>query len=163
MRKQIQHLMTANAQYWETPADLFLALHQEFGFTVDAAADHQNALLERYWHEKDSALTQDWTGERVFCNPPYDNQRPFIEKAVARQADVAVFLIPARTDTRMWHDLIFGEADDIRFLKGRLKFSNSKHSAPFPSAVIVYASDETAMGEGERPLQHRGLGYNPFE
>ena len=51
---------------------------------------------------------------------------------------IVVCLIPSRTDTTYWHDYIFDEADDIRFLKGRLKFGDSKNSAPFPSAIIVY-------------------------
>ncbi|EPU45485.1 hypothetical protein SAG0170_07500 [Streptococcus agalactiae LDS 617] len=56
-------------------------------------------------------------------------------------ADDISNLIPARTDTKYWHDYIFGKATDIRFLKGRLKFTiNGKENypAPFPSAVIIY-------------------------
>ncbi|MDN7230712.1 hypothetical protein QZN09_06660 [Staphylococcus haemolyticus] len=51
-------------------------------------------------------------------------------------------MIPARTDTMYWHDFIFDKADDIRFLKGRLKFGNGKNSAPFPSAIVVYKYKE---------------------
>lgn len=51
-------------------------------------------------------------------------------------------LIPARTDTTYWHDFIFDKADDIKFLKGRLKFGNSKNSAPFPSAIVIYECKE---------------------
>ncbi|MEH7246485.1 DNA N-6-adenine-methyltransferase [Neobacillus niacini] len=48
-----------------------------------------------------------------------------------------VCLIPARTDTKYWHDYVM-KADEIRFVKGRLKFGGSKNSAPFPSAVVVF-------------------------
>lgn len=47
-------------------------------------------------------------------------------------------LLPARTDTSWFHDYIYRNADEIRFLKGRVKFGNAKHSAPFPSMVVVY-------------------------
>jgi len=46
-------------------------------------------------------------------------------------------LIPSRTDTKYWHDYIM-KADEIRFIKGRLKFGNAKNSAPFPSCVVVF-------------------------
>ena len=46
-------------------------------------------------------------------------------------------LIPSRTDTKWFHDFIYNKAE-IRFLKGRLKFGDSKNSAPFPSMVVIY-------------------------
>lgn len=50
-------------------------------------------------------------------------------------------LIPARTDTKAFHEWIYHKAE-IRFLKGRLKFGGSKNSAPFPSMVVVYRPEE---------------------
>lgn len=47
-------------------------------------------------------------------------------------------LIPARTDTRYFHDFIYNKAKDIRFVKGRLKFGGAKDNAPFPSMVVVF-------------------------
>jgi len=49
-----------------------------------------------------------------------------------------VCLVPARTDTRWFHNLVYGKAKEIRFIKGRLKFGGSKNSAPFPSMVVIY-------------------------
>ena len=46
-------------------------------------------------------------------------------------------LIPARTDTKWFHDHVYGIAE-IRFLRGRLKFSNAKYNAPFPTMVVIY-------------------------
>ena len=46
-------------------------------------------------------------------------------------------LIPSRTDTRWFHEWVYGKAE-LRFVKGRLRFNDSKHSAPFPSLVVVY-------------------------
>lgn len=75
-------------------------------------------------------------GRRVFCNPPYSNIRPFLERA--KEADVAVFLVPARTDTRWFHEIILPHAREIRFIKGRLKFGTATTGAPFPSMVVVF-------------------------
>jgi hypothetical protein len=63
-----------------TLADFGL-LHERFRFTVDAAAAPHNARLPRYWTREDSALEQDWRGERVWCNPPYSDIRPWVEHA----------------------------------------------------------------------------------
>ena len=53
---------------------------------------------------------------------------------------IAVMLIPARTDTKAFHEYIYGKAE-IRFIKGRLKFGGSHNSAPFPSMVVVFKGD----------------------
>jgi hypothetical protein len=84
-----------------------------------------------------------WVGRRVYCNPPYGrgkNITQFLSKA--READVAVFLLPARTDTKWWHELAM-QADEIRFCRGRIKFNGAKSGAPFPSVILVYRK----MGE----------------
>jgi phage N-6-adenine-methyltransferase len=142
-------LFTSDKNYWETPKDFFNELNEEFNFDLDVASTHENAKTERHFTEEDDGLNQDWTGN-VFCNPPYGREiSAWVEKAYEESQKehnrVVVLLIPARTDTRYWHDYIFGKASDIRFLKGRLKFElngESKQSAPFPSAVIVYRKGE---------------------
>ena len=84
-------------------------------------------------------------GGAVFCNPPYGRElKKWIRKAYEeslKMTDKIVLLIPARTDTSYFHDYILGKAE-IRFLKGRLKFTdeegNAGDSAPFPSMVVIY-------------------------
>ncbi len=71
----------------------------------------------------------------MFCNPPYSDIYPWLAKA--REAAVAVFLVPARTDTAWWHDHAM-RADEIRFLRGRLRFGDAAANAPFPSVVLVF-------------------------
>ncbi len=56
---------------WRTPPELFAALDAEFHFTLDAAANAANHLCDRYYTAEDSAFDHSWSGERVFCNPPY--------------------------------------------------------------------------------------------
>ena len=131
-------LFSSDKHDWQTPPDVFEPLHSEFGFTVDAAANACNAMLPRYWTPEDDGLAQDWTGERVWCNPPYGReQKAFIRKAAECKADVSVLLIPARPDTAAWHDWIFPFAE-VRFIRGRIKFIGGASAAPFPSAVVIF-------------------------
>lgn len=88
----------------------------------------------------EDGLSQNWAGKRVFCNPPYGRELPkWIKKAhdEAEKGALVVMLIPARTDTRAFHDYIYHQAE-TRFLKGRIKFGNAKASAPFPSMVVIF-------------------------
>jgi len=112
--------------HWATPKVLYDELHKEFNFTLDPCP-LETATLD---------CLRNWEGERVFCNPPYG---PLIAGYLkkAREAVCAVFLLPARTDTRWFHDYCLA-ANEIRFLKGRLKFGDSKNAAPFPSMVVVF-------------------------
>lgn len=122
---------------WSTPQDFFDKLNEEFSFTLDPCADELNHKCNKYFTKEDDGLTQDWSGEIVFCNPPYGRDiKKWVKKAHDSHA-LTVMLIPARTDTSYWHDYIFGKAD-VRFLRGRLKFGDSKNSAPFPSAVVIF-------------------------
>ena len=137
-------LMTSDKNYWETPQTFFDELNKEFNFTLDVASTDENAKTKNHFTIESDGLSNKWKGN-VFCNPPYGKEIGlWVKKAYEESLTnngVIVLLIPARTDTRYWHDYIFGKAKDIRFLRGRLKFElngEAKQSAPFPSAVIVY-------------------------
>lgn len=135
-------LMSSKNYDWRTPPSIFNPLDLEFDFTIDAAANDENALLPRYWTKSDNGALQDWTSERVFCNPPYGKfQKPFIEKAGKLEADVAVLLLPARPDTIVWQDIILPLAE-VRFVRGRIRFVGAKHPAPFPSAICIFRKNE---------------------
>lgn len=126
---------------WSTPQDFFDELDKEFNFTLDPCSTSENAKCAKYFTVEDDGLKQDWSNDVVFMNPPYGREiKHWIKKAYEESLNGAtvVCLIPSRTDTIYWHDYIFGKADDIRFVRGRLKFGGSKNSAPFPSAVIIY-------------------------
>ena len=123
---------------WATPQDVFDKLNAEFHFTLDPCSTDQNAKCAKHYTKEQNGLAQDWTGENVFCNPPYGRELPkWIKKCSELRGGVAVMLIPARTDTAAFHDYIYGKAE-IRFIRGRLKFGGSKNSAPFPSMVVVF-------------------------
>ena len=136
-------MMSSNTPEWATPQSFFDALNREFSFTLDPCSTHENAKCEKHYTKEDDGLSQSWGGEVVFCNPPYGRELPkWVKKCYeeSRHADV-VMLIPARTDTRWFHDYIYGKAE-IRFIKGRLKFGNAKQSAPFPSMVVIYRASQ---------------------
>jgi phage N-6-adenine-methyltransferase len=79
-------------QSWQTPKSLFNQLHAIFHFTVDACASPDNALLPKYWTKETDCLKQEWTKERAFCNPPFQNIAPIIAKAST--ALVALMVLP---------------------------------------------------------------------
>lgn len=128
---------------WRTPPWLFNLLDREFGFNLDAAADDTNALCPRYFTEHDNALRQAWWGN-VYCNPPYGRdvgawvRKGYNETVLPGHAVYVVMLLAARTDTIWWHDYVLPYADSLYFIRGRLKFSEEKQAAPFPSCVVVF-------------------------
>ena len=131
-------LFSSKKHDWQTPPEVFAPLHEEFAFTVDAAASAANAMLPRFWTTESDGLAQPWSAERVWCNPPYGReQRLWIKKAWASAAEVAVLLLPARTDTAAWQDWILPSAE-VRFLRGRIRFVGAEHGAPFPSAIVIW-------------------------
>lgn len=132
---------SSKSNEWATPLYLFDELDRDFNFTLDPCATDENAKCDKYFTIEDDGLIQDWSNEIVFMNPPYGRGiKHWIKKAYEShlQGATVVCLIPARTDTTYWHDYIFNKATDIRFLRGRVKFGDSKNSAPFPSAIVVY-------------------------
>ena len=115
---------------WKTPGWLYKQLDREFNFDFDPCpANPTFDGLEIQW------------GDRNFVNPPYGREIiKWCEKATIEWMDGAlvVMLVPSRTDTQWWHRFIMN-ADEIRFIEGRLTFDGHKgKSAPFPSAVVVF-------------------------
>lgn len=116
---------------WFTPRDFYNKLDEEFNFNFDPCPLKSVDM---------TTLLKDWHG-RVFVNPPYSNIGNFLNKARLElkkgNIELAVFLIPSRTDTKWFHKHVWNVAE-IRFIKGRLKFGGSKNSAPFPSMLAIY-------------------------
>jgi site-specific DNA-methyltransferase (adenine-specific) len=126
-------LFSSASEEWPTPTDVYAALDAEFDFTLDPCPLGGTV-------DGTSSLFTPWAGQRVFCNPPYGpGIRPFLERAV--EAELAVFLLPARTDTRWFHDIVLPHAKEIRFVRGRLKFGEGKTRAPFPSMIVIFQRD----------------------
>jgi phage N-6-adenine-methyltransferase len=123
---------------WATPQKLFDELNQRYNFELDVCASLENAKCPRFFSLEDDGLAQDWQGA-CWMNPPYGRAiKDWMAKAYESSKNGAkvVCLVPARTDTAWWHD--YAMKGEITFLRGRLKFGDSKNSAPFPSALVVF-------------------------
>lgn len=126
---------------WETPQDFYDKYNKKYNFTLDVCASPENAKCNKFFTKEDDGLKQDWTG---FCwmNPPYGRQiKHWVKKAYESSLNgtTIVCLLPARTDTSWWHDYCMH--GKIEFIRGRLKFGESKNSAPFPSAIVVFEGE----------------------
>ena len=140
-------LFSTGSGEWETPQELYNSLNAACGFDLDVCATADNAKCQRFYSKEQDGLTQDWIG-RVWCNPPYGRDvEKWVKKANdehAKHGTFIVMLLPARTDTKWIHNLIFGVANVI-FLPGRLKFTGSNNSAPFPSMLAIWGSLENTV------------------
>ena len=139
--------------------DDFAPLHKRFGFTIDAAASAENARLPRYWTAEDDALSQSWDGQRVWCNPPYSNIRPWVEKAWRvwsndSNVDLIVMLLPSnRTEQGWWQDWVEPYRDrnvddlHVEFLRGRMRFIQAGRTdvgpnerPPFGCCLLIWGT-----------------------
>lgn len=149
---------------WETPKLKFTELNAKYSFTLDAAASDKNHKVDKYYTEENSCLDKDWSGETVFCNPPYSRQlgiwvKKFYEESCKPKTTV-VALLPARTDTLHFHKYIYDQKTNmflpgvkVDLIKGRLFFEieekpildkkGKRMPAPFPSMVVEFKVHET--------------------
>lgn len=141
---------------WATPQYLFDELNLKYGpFELDVCASAENHKCPAWFglSKNVDGLTRDWTvvqsldingkethvGRKCWMNPPYGRKiNLWIKKAYEESLKgcTVVCLLPARTDTRYFHDYCM--KGEIEFIRGRLKFGNAKNSAPFPSMIVVF-------------------------
>jgi len=157
-------MFSSKSSEWETPKEFFSMLDKIFHFTLDPAATEDNRLCKKFFTMEDNALEQSWYGEVAFLNPPYGRKIALWMKKCAEEKEYAevvfdtspcpareprsliITLIPSRTDTKWMHTHVYGKANWIIDIPGRLKFDNplvdwggkSPSSAPFPSRLVVY-------------------------
>ena len=134
-------LFSSASDNWSTPQYLFDKLDKEFHFTLDPCASVFNHKCDKYFTLADNGLVQDWSNDVVFVNPPYgkviyDWVRKAYNTSLISDKKI-VLLLPSRTDTKWFHDFIYNKSE-IRFIRGRLKFGDSKNFAPFPSMIVIY-------------------------
>lgn len=129
-KASLKSMLSSASWEWRTPLLLRARLDEEFHFNLDPCPLGGS-------EDGRAPLFVTWKGLRVFCNPPYG---PEIPKFLARasEAELAVFLVPARTDTRWFHDICLPNATEIRFIRGRLRFGDGKYRAPFPSMLVIF-------------------------
>lgn len=125
-----------------TSPEVFGPLCERFGFTIDVAASEHNSKCDRFYDLEADGLSQSWAGESVWCNPPYSNILPWVQKAWGERVDahVIVMLVPAnRTEQGWWQDLVEpyrdrpGSGLTVEFLRGRLRFIHKGQTAVQPN------------------------------
>ena len=135
-------MFSSKTDLWSTPQDFFDKLNDEFNFDLDPCSTNENAKCKKHYTKEENGLIQDWGGHKVFCNPPYGRElKDWVKKCSEeskKSNTLIVMLIPARTDTSYFHDYIYKKVKEIRFIRGRLKFGDSKNAAPFPSMVVIF-------------------------
>jgi len=132
MKMKNKLFFSSELQTGKTPNDLYNNLDQEFNFDFDPCPNDPTF----------NGLLCNWKKSN-FVNPPYNNQKAWVEKAYneSLKDKICVMLLPARTDTKLFHEFIFKKAHEIRFIKGRLRFKQYTNSAPFPSMIVIFKND----------------------
>lgn len=128
------HFMSQNMN-WQTPEGFYKGLDEEFHFDFDPCPTDYCPTDPVF-----NGLQIEWK-KRNFMNPPYGRAIvAWMKKAYEEslKGRLVVCLVPSRTDTRWWHDYAM-KADEIRFIKGRLKFQGATNSATFPSALVIFS------------------------
>lgn len=153
-------MFSSKTDMWATPQAFFDKLHAVFRFETDVCALPDNAKCETYYTPDKDGLAQDWKGT-CWMNPPYGREiSAWVQKAYRSAKEngaTVVCLLPARVDTRWWHD--YCANGEVFFVRGRLKFGGAENSAPFPSAVVVFrptVHDALKVGAGDTAA----LGHN---
>lgn len=139
-KKINQSWYTSTTDEWATPQAVFDQLNAEFHFTLDPCSSHENAKCENHFTMEEDGLLQDWGGHSVFVNPPFSKMKDWCKKCLEESQKTntkVVMLIPVRTDTAYFHDYIYHNAQ-LRFIRGRLHYNDSKCGAPFPSMVVIF-------------------------
>lgn len=145
MNKEL--MFSSKDMTWETPHELFNEINKEFNFTLDPCCVPTTAKCEKFYTPIENGLIQDWSKEIAFVNPPYGREiGDWVKKSheESLKGATVVMLIPARTDTRWFHEYIYNNAE-IRFMKGRVKFlqeGQKKDAAPFPTMLVIFKGRE---------------------
>lgn len=135
---------TATTDVWLTPRWVIDALGP---FDLDPCASSPRPwdCAARNLTEVDDGLAAEWSG-LVWLNPPYGQVEVWMQRIAEHGHGIA--LVFARTDTVWWHRWVFGCADAVLFVRGRLAFCDpggvaAKHNAGGPSALVAYGPEAT--------------------
>jgi phage N-6-adenine-methyltransferase len=135
-------MFSSETDLWSTPQYTYDRLDEIYHFELDPCCNLKNCKCKYgFWVEEYDGLKESWGKYKsIFMNPPYGRTiGKWIKKAYeeSQKGCTVVCLLPARTDTKWFHEYIYNKAE-IRFIKGRLKFGDSKNSAPFPSMIVIF-------------------------
>ncbi len=165
-------MLSSDYDAWTTPRPLYETLNSIFGFKLDPCCERKTAKCTTFFTREDDGLVQDWASiGNTFVNPPYGRALPaWMIKCAGEAAKhvTVVALIPARTETAYWHNIVFPFATCVCFVRGRIKFGDSRSpeggnvGAPFPSAIIIFGRCEPhqvlRLGQLGKVFDNRDLG-----
>lgn len=157
MKTSMNPHFSNNHQNWATPWELFRQIDSKYGpCTLDVCAMPETAKCDAFFTPEQDGLRQEWHGV-CWMNPPYGRdisrwlQKVWLEVYTLENAVRAICLLPARTDTKWWHEYVI-KATICEFIRGRVKFQGAKHNAPFPSAIVVFG------GSGQKGFRAKRSG-----
>lgn len=160
---------------WSTPQWLIDDLSDTFLFVMDTCASPLNTKAPLFYSELDNGLSKNWLRDYIallqqfareprvktfWMNPPYGREiSKWVKKAreESTKGVQVLCLLPARTDTRWVHDNI-PSASIVCYMKGRLKFSGQKDTAPFPSMLVFFGRFDDKI---YLKLQQYGITWSP--
>lgn len=120
----------------ETPDYLYNMLNERFGFCDFDPCPYKCDL------RKFDGLVADWTANQtIFVNPPYNNVKKFMEKAVKEMEErnvKSVFLIPIAYEAKYWKSVVFGKASEIGFILERVAFKGFETVFNRPLCLVVF-------------------------
>jgi len=126
MKSYLQkHDKISYSDHWSTPKEIYDKYINELGYSDPCPLHHENVEIIHI-------------NSSLFINPPYSEISKWVDYAITNHVLTnkhVVLLIPSRTDTKYFHRLLeYG--CQLEFIKGRLKFGESKNGAPFPSVLV---------------------------
>jgi site-specific DNA-methyltransferase (adenine-specific) len=142
--KNFKPLFSSQSTGWLTPIDLFEEIRDVFNIELDPCADFENPLpVKTHIMPPSNGLLEEWNFN-TFINPPYDTIELWVTKTIEQSEKYKnkayVMLLPSRTD-RPWFRKVLSKAVAVCFIHKRLRFSNAKNNAPFPSLIAVFQND----------------------
>lgn len=133
----------SSKQDYATPPELLDAVRERLvieQFTIDLAADAENAVCDRYYSLLDSAFNHEWDHEGWgWCNMPFGDIPRFVKKASESPSNNAL-LVPASIGANWWRDFVHGQAR-ILALNGRVTFGSWEYGNWVPMETGTYPKD----------------------
>jgi hypothetical protein len=142
---------------WLTPPEIMDKLGR---FDLDPCAPRLAvrpwSTAARHYDADIDGLSLEWNG-RVWMNPPFGREAIKWMRRLAAHGN-GIALIPARTETAMFYECVWGVADAVLFIKGRPHFhfvdgSKAAFNSGAPIALIAYGHANAEV------LKRSGLGF----
>lgn len=132
---------------WLTPPEIINRLGQ---FDIDPCAPINRpwSTASNHYTIEDDGLSKDWIG-RVWLNPPFGREAIKWMRKLADHGN-GIALIPARTETAMFYETVWGQADSVLFIKGRPHFhfvtgKRADFNSGAPICLIAYGESNTRV------------------